>query len=217
MFGLGLLSDLSHKALFTTRRHALRVQRLFTTRHPALRVQRKLAVARGLPIPKGFFDDFPIFYSTSHTGATPNRLNNRYRAMIEWNKDIICGKRILDLASHDGRWSFAAMKCGANSVLGIEGRNDLVEKSINTFEKFGIPNSRFICGDIFERLDDIEPGSIDTIFIFGIFYHIENHALLLSKLARLNPEYLIFDTAIAIDRKLSIARHWYISQPTREP
>jgi hypothetical protein len=188
MLGLRLLSDFLFRAAIPARRHMLRVN-------------RALSRARGIPIPTGFFDKFPQFYVTSHTSAAPNRLNERYRACIEWNENVIRGKRILDIASHDGRWSFAAMKVGASNVLGIEAREYLVHAARANLLKYGIVEEsfRFICGDAFESLDGIEPGSIDTIFCLGFFYHIANHMLLLSKIARLKPKHLIMDTALYLD------------------
>jgi 16S rRNA G966 N2-methylase RsmD len=188
MMGLRLLSEFSGKAAIAARRQVLRAR-------------RKLSVARGLAIPGGFFDQYPLFYSTSQTAAIPNRLNQRYRACIEWNEAAIRSKRILDLASHDGRWSFAAMKAGATSVVGIEARDYLVHASGENLIKYGIPENsfRFIAGDVFERLDQIEPNSVDTVLCLGFFYHVANHMLLLSKIARLKPKYLILDTALYLD------------------
>ena len=68
------------------------------------------------------FDEFPRFYETSETFAYPNRLNLRHEAIFGENKEVFEGQRVLDIASHDGRWSFAALKAGATSVVGIEGR-----------------------------------------------------------------------------------------------
>ena len=54
----------------------------------------------------GHFDTNSAFLTSSHTAATANELNERHRAMIESNRDIISGVRVLDLASHDGRLEF---------------------------------------------------------------------------------------------------------------
>jgi hypothetical protein len=107
----------------------------------------------------------------------------------------------LDIASHDGRWSFAALKAGASYVVGIEARDYLVDAARANLLRYGTEEKsfRFICGDAFEGLDDLEPGSIDTVLCFGFFYHIANHMLLLSKIARLKPKYLIVDTALYLD------------------
>jgi 2-polyprenyl-3-methyl-5-hydroxy-6-metoxy-1,4-benzoquinol methylase len=186
----GLLSEFCWKAKTVARRRILRAG-------------RRMAAARNLKLPSGFFDQYPLFYSTSQTAAVPNRLNQRYRACIEWNEQAIRGMRILDLACHDGRWSFAAMKAGATSVVGIEARDYLVEAASANMRKYRVPENsfRFIAGDVFEHLDHIEPQSIDTVFCLGFFYHQGDHMLLLSKIARLKPKYMILDTAITLDPK----------------
>ena len=188
MLGLRLLSDFCFRAAIPGRRHILRARRALST-------------ARGLPIPHGFFDEYPLFYFTSKTSAVPNRLNQRYRACIEWNDAAIRGQRILDLASHDGRWSFAAIKAGAINVVGIEARDYLVEAANANLRKCGISDNsfQFIVGDAFECLDRIEPNTVDTVFCLGFFYHVASHMLLLSKIARLKPKYLILDTALYLD------------------
>jgi precorrin-6B methylase 2 len=107
----------------------------------------------------------------------------------------------LDLASHDGRWSFAAIKAGATKVVGIEAREHLVHAAGANLRQQGVSEDsfRFILGDVFESLDRIEPHSVDTVFCLGFFYHVANHMLLLSKIARLKPKHLILDTAISLD------------------
>jgi hypothetical protein len=172
-------------------------------RRSTRRIIRKLPAARGAQIPSGFFDGFTRFYSTSVTGGSPNRLNQRYLACIKWNEQAIQGKRILDLASHDGRWSFAAIKAGAANVVGIEARNHLVQAAVANLRVYQVADNsfRFVQGDIFECIDQIEPYSIDTVFCLGIFYHVADHMLLLSKIARLKPKHLILDTEITSDSR----------------
>jgi hypothetical protein len=53
-----------------------------------------------------FFDQYQQFYET---GITPNanRLRCRYDAIINTNVDILEGAKVLDVASHNGRWSAA--------------------------------------------------------------------------------------------------------------
>ena len=161
------------------------------------RAPKETGPVRSDPRP-GFFDQYPRFYSSSIVGATPERLNERYRALIGPNEQSIREKTILDLASHDGRWSFAALKAGARHVTGIEVRSHLVESAIAAVREYGIGAARyqFIAGDVFDQIDLIQPDSIDTVFCFGFFYHTPPHVLLLSKIARLNPKCLILDTEI---------------------
>jgi 23S rRNA G2069 N7-methylase RlmK/C1962 C5-methylase RlmI len=73
-----------------------------------------------------FFDRFNRFYSTSRTSPWPERLHARYQAIIQENLDLLRGQRVLDVASHDGRWSFAALKAGCAHVTGMEAREHLV-------------------------------------------------------------------------------------------
>jgi hypothetical protein len=140
-----------------------------------LRATGKLSAARGLPIPVGFFDEYTRFYSTSVTG-------------------------------HDGRWSFAAIKVGAAKAVGIEARDHLVQAAEANLREYKIPEERFsfILGDVFEQLDRIEPGRIDTVFCFGFFYHVADHMLLAAKIAELKPHHLIPDTVINFDPRCVI-------------
>lgn len=144
-----------------------------------------------------FFDNFPLFYETG-IHASPNRLQKRFEAIIEKNKEIIKNSTILDLASHDGRWSFAALKMGANYVCGIEGRKSLIQKSHEAMKKYGIPNEKysFIPGDINTEIKKIESQKFDVVFCLGFFYHTMKHEFLLSEIKRISPKYLILDSII---------------------
>lgn len=148
---------------------------------------------------KGFFDSYPEFYKTSRTNSAPNRLNSRYLALISSNTDIIRDCSILDLASHDGRWSFAAIKNGASKVMGIEARKELVEGSIENMKKYQVDEKKylFIHGDVIDEIKTIQPNTIDTVFCFGYFYHTLNHFILLSEIRRIKPKSLILDTGIS--------------------
>ena len=116
--------------------------------------------------PVDFFDKYPLFYQTSKTGPWRNRLNRRYCALIESNQEILRRASVLDLASHDGRWSFAALKNGAGKVTGIEGREELVRNARENMEVYGIPRDRyhFILGDVFREIEELRRGSFDVVF-----------------------------------------------------
>jgi len=163
-----------------------------------LRLNPESGSPAGVARESGFFDDYPRFYSSSVTGARPERLNPRYRALIDANLACIRDRTVLDLASHDGRWTFAALKSGARYAIGIEGRASLVESAHSTFREYGINGDRyrFVLGDVLEKLDSLPPESAQTVFCFGFFYHTPHHILLLSKIARFNPQQLILDTAV---------------------
>ena len=108
-----------------------------------------------------FFDEYNRFYITSQTSPFPHRLNGRYEAIIAKNIDLISGAKILDIASHDGRWAFAALQSGAEYVKGIEPRKELIDNATKTFTYYGILSSKygFECGDVFNLLKNVYPVS----------------------------------------------------------
>jgi hypothetical protein len=88
-----------------------------------------------------FFDRYSRFFDTSGIGtrlpdgSRSPRLSYRYKAIIERNQALFAGARVLDLASHDGRWSLAALDSGAASVTGIEGRQLYVSAAYRLYDR----------------------------------------------------------------------------------
>jgi hypothetical protein len=147
----------------------------------------------------GFFTDHERFNATSTVASDLERLDFRFRHVIERNKELIENKRVLDIASHDGRFSFAALRgAGATSVVGIEARDHLVKHAEETFAFYNAePGSyRFLTGDVFEKLDEIEPNSIDTALVLGFLYHTARQYELISKLSKLGIKSLIVDSKV---------------------
>lgn len=142
-----------------------------------------------------FFDDYPLFFDTSQTTATRGRLNLRYEAIFAENRDIFAGAKVLDIGSHDGRWSLAALACGAESVIGIEARPDLIEHSIRTLDHYGYGSDRcrFIAGDVYQAFADNE-FDVDVVLCLGFLYHTLRYNELLHGIRKANPKHVIFDT-----------------------
>ncbi len=149
---------------------------------------------------KGFFDDYPAYFETSETSAFPWRLNLRHEAVITENADILAGARVLDVASHDGRWSFAALSAGAASVLGIEARPDLVEHSAANMLRYGVTDDRFEfrAGDIFRVLarDEVR---VDVVLCLGFLYHTFRWAELMARFRETGARYVVIDTEVLAD------------------
>ena len=163
-----------------------------------------------------FGEDYPRFMEVSDLtpGARPqdprprrrgrsateqlNRMNERYEVLFASNRDIFDGARVLDLASHDGRYSFAALKTGAAHVTGVEVRESLIEKAEETFAFYGQdPETyRFVCGDVFEVLAR-EKFEVDVVLCFGYLYHTYRDTELMYRLHNLTPRHLIVDTMVA--------------------
>ncbi len=147
--------------------------------------------------PAHFFDTFPKFVETSQTGRVPDRLNARYLTLIHANRHLLEGATVIDLASHDGRFTFAALQNGARHVIGIEAEAQLVAKSRANLELYGAAPDRFefVEGDIFDELERVPV--CDVVFCFGILYHVNDHMLLLSRIAARDPRHVIIDTNVA--------------------
>ncbi len=137
-----------------------------------------------------FFERFPAFFSTSETSTQPWRLNLRYEAMFAEHRDALEGSSVLDIASHDGRWSLAALETGATSVVGIEAREDLVEQAGATLRGYGIVEDRFdfVAGDVFEVLAK-QPAQVDVVLCLGFFYHTLRYNELLSRIRQCGAEH----------------------------
>lgn len=142
-----------------------------------------------------FFERFPRFYLTSSTAPTTARLNLRYEAIFSENRDIFAGASVLDLASHDGRWSLAALASGARSVIGIEARPELVKAATENLRAYGYgeDRARFITGDVHEVLNS-KHFEADVVLCLGFLYHTLRYNELLCGIRRTNARYLILDT-----------------------
>jgi Methyltransferase domain len=145
-----------------------------------------------------FSDEYPRFMEVSELPPQPHRTNERYEALFASNRDIFDGARVLDLASHDGRYSFAALKAGAAHVTGVEVRESLIQKAQETFAFYGQdPETyRFVCGDVYEVLAR-EKFEVDVVLCLGYLYHTYRHTELMYRLHELAPQHLIVDTMVA--------------------
>jgi len=124
-----------------------------------------------------------------------NRLYERKKRIIDANLDIIQDKKIIDIASNNGRWSFAAVEAGAQLVHSIEGRIDKVAEAKAHFKRLDVNDKiRTNTGDLYNWLYDNQRINVDTIFCLGIFYHITDHYHLLKLMARTNAKSIIIDS-----------------------
>jgi hypothetical protein len=157
-----------------------------------------------------FFDQYPKFYETSRTGATPLRLSYRHHLIIEQNKALLEGKTVIEIASHDGRWSFAALKAGAKSVYGIEPRKRLVDNANATFAQYGIPAAdyKFIQRDGYREAERLERTGqrFETAMVLGFLYHTARQYEIIYRLARLGCAAIIIDTHVLGSVKEPIIR-----------
>ena len=55
------------------------------------------------------------------------RMNRRHARIVAPFKEDLIGAQVLDLAAHDGRWSYALAE-HAERVVGVEARPDLIDR-----------------------------------------------------------------------------------------
>jgi hypothetical protein len=181
----------------------------------ALRRRRRRSVPAVL-VPRGapgsaraslFFDRFPRFFETSTTSARRDRLNLRYEAIVGQNADIFPGARVLDIASHDGRWSFAALQAGAAEVTGIEARDDLARAAGETFAHYGVDEGRyrFVVGDVLDVLAR-EAFQADVVLCLGFLYHTLRYGELMHRIRAVNPRFLVVDTIVLPHERAPVVR-----------
>ncbi|PVA07064.1 class I SAM-dependent methyltransferase [Thalassorhabdomicrobium marinisediminis] len=144
----------------------------------------------------GFFDfiaDLPHYRDHS---APVARMNKRFEALIAPFADEISGARVLDLASHDGRWCYAFAGAGAASVVGLEGRQEMVDKFADYPDAALKSKVELRVGDLFEGMEAaIARGeSYDVVGVFGILYHVMDHFRLFQLVRKLNPRLVIVDS-----------------------
>jgi len=149
-----------------------------------------------------FFDDHRRFLESSDTASDLARLNLRHEAIIVDNADILRGARVLDIASHDGRWTFAALKCGATHITSVEGRQHLVEHTRRNLAAEGIDPSAYELrqSDIFRELAS---GGIrvNVVLCLGFLYHTLRYNELLHGMWLTGAKYIILDTTVILGTK----------------
>ena len=124
------------------------------------------------------------------------RLFERHKRIIEPNIQWIRDKRVLDLASNNGRWVWAALNAGATFVTGVEGRDDRVAQATRNLVDLGYGDRcRIACSDIFDFLFQSKPGEYDAVLCLGVYYHVMDHYMLMRLMAKLAPELIIIDSS----------------------
>lgn len=144
-----------------------------------------------------FFDDHPEFLDTSRTAASKGRLNLRHLGIVHENAEVLRGQTVVDIASHDGRWAFAALEAGAAHVIGIEGRQELIDHATRTFAAKGMPPERytFIQGDVHEALLWPEVKG-QVVMCLGFLYHTARYVELMKGIRSTGARDVIVDTRV---------------------
>jgi len=146
-----------------------------------------------------FFDEYNRFYDTTGTTLKPNRFQRRWEMIFARNAPAFRGARVLDMAAHDGRWAFAAIKAGAAYVEGVEARPELVQRAMQNFSHYQVSDTKysFVCQDVVKYLAQDNLPAFDIVLNLGFFYHTMRHMEILENSARTNARLMIIDTGVA--------------------
>ncbi len=126
-------------------------------------------------------------------------LNGRVDTLLARNADVIKNCRVLDLASHMGTLSHAALQLGARHVHGVDTEAAMIRKGEDLFSRMQVPpdSYRFEVQDVFEFLEAREPDSFDTVLCFGLLYYVMEPFRLLQLMARVARKCILLDTFTA--------------------
>jgi hypothetical protein len=152
---------------------------------------------------KGFVEDHGLGYSAKER----RRCNARYQTFIAPHKTELEGARVLDLGAYDGRWSYAALEAGAASVVGVERRQEFIDRSHFFITGQMRERVRFICDDMFEALPKLvaDGERFDVVLCLGVLYEVMDHRRLLQLMAAFEPKLIIVDTNL-VDSDEAIIR-----------
>ena len=130
-------------------------------------------------------------------GRRAKRLNYRFDVIIKQNAHLFPGCKVLDIASYDGRWPFAALKHGATHVTCVEKKDEPIEKLKERFRHYQISEDKYtiLQGDAIEVLENLND-TFDITMCLGYFYHIVDHSLLLKHIRRVTKKFLLLDTSV---------------------
>ncbi len=137
--------------------------------------------------------------------ADPTRVNRHrqrkryfFEPMVHLFGGSLAGKRVLDLGCNAGYWSLSAIEAGAESVLGVDGRQMHIDQANLVFGVKGIDPDRynFEVANIYD-FDFARFGPFDIVLNLGLMYHISKHVELMEKISEVNSDFMVVDTGLA--------------------
>ncbi|SDW86784.1 class I SAM-dependent methyltransferase [Roseicitreum antarcticum] len=123
------------------------------------------------------------------------RMNRRHDFLVTPYAADLQGARVLDIAAHDGRWSYALAGAGATSVHGVEARAETVAQFDDFPDTPFKANVSLTTEDLFDHLDRLvaSGATYDVVALYGIMYHVMDHFRILRQVRALQPRLVIID------------------------
>lgn len=112
----------------------------------------------------------------------------------------IAGKTVLDLAAHDGRWSYHYASAGAKEVIGVEARQNLIDDFAGYPDDEAKARVTLHCADLFEFLEQAvrEGKTFDVVAVLGFLYHTMDHFRLFVLLRKVEAKLIIVDSEFVL-------------------
>jgi ubiquinone/menaquinone biosynthesis C-methylase UbiE len=103
--------------------------------------------------------------------------------------------RCLDVGCHEGFYSVAMLREGVHEVVGVDVREESLERARFVASVLGLNNVRFLEENC-EDLSVAELGTFPLTLFLGVLYHLENPMRCLRRVARLTTELCILETQV---------------------
>lgn len=115
------------------------------------------------------------------------------------NIHVVKDKKIIDFACNDGRWSVFANTHQGKDIIGVDVReeNILIANAIkNSTVNLGA-NINFAQSNIHD-LDKNQKlcWDRDTVFLFGIMYHVHNHDKIIESVCQHNVKHIVIESRV---------------------
>ena len=161
--------------------------------------ENEMAAMAAIPS-TSWFTQF-IFQNTrspNHPNQSLATNNETKLAMVnDWITKYVKGKRVLDLFSANGGFSFVAALAGAKEVVGVEYSQERIECAdfvASTIRARSNMRVEFRQGDVYDIANMFnEP--FDVVLCFGGLYHIADPASVLRQIGSLTKERLFLQTS----------------------
>jgi 2-polyprenyl-3-methyl-5-hydroxy-6-metoxy-1,4-benzoquinol methylase len=131
--------------------------------------------------------------------------------ILQKHVHVIENKNVIDFACKQGAVSFLAKSYNANSVLGMDVRQDNLDIANSKMHDLQV-KVNFVLGDIhnYETNKKLCKDK-DTAFLLGIMYHVHDHVDIIDSIFSNNLENIIIESGIYEDKKPLI---WWKTEPT---
>lgn len=152
-----------------------------------------------------------VAYKNAQSPIHPSKplLENNEKKLsmsIDWIRRAVKGKRVLDLFSANGCFTFLAALAGAKEVVGVEFSEERVRCAEFIKSTFNSDcKITFIKGDVY-KISDYFDLPFDVTLCLGGLYHIADPPYLLNQIGHLTTGRLIMQTSHVLSLPFNLAR-----------